>query len=448
MARLFGTDGVRGLANRVVTAELAVDLAAAAARVIALRGDYTGSRPVALLGRDPRASGEFISAAVTAGLASAGVDVWDVGVVPTPAVAHLTATLDVDLGVMISASHNAMEDNGIKFFDGNGHKLADAVEDEIAATMRQDWERPTGADVGRVSGEPYLVGSYIEHVTSTIDQSLQGLRVVVDCAHGAASAVGPAALRAAGAEVIEVAADPDGENINDGVGSTHPDVLRMAVRTHKADAGVAFDGDADRCIAVDNAGNLVDGDQILGILALAFQNAGRLTHDTLVATVMSNLGLLTTMRDAGIAVVTTNVGDRYVLEEMVNSGYNVGGEQSGHVLLTDYSTTGDGVLTALQLLDALVDSGKTLEELAGRIPRLPQVMVNVSGVDKSRVGTDAELHREVIHAEETLGRDGRVLLRPSGTEDLVRVMVEAREHSDARDWAERLAEVVRNRLGS
>lgn len=451
MTRLFGTDGVRGEANSVITAEFALALAVAGAQVLAPTRAGEGEdtpRPVALLARDPRASGEFIGAAIAAGIASAGVDVLDLGVVPTPAVAHLTATMDVDFGVMVSASHNPMPDNGIKFFDSNGHKLTDAVEDEIESILGQSRRRPTGTDVGRITTEPHLIGSYLDHLVATVPHRLDGLKIVVDCAHGAAYAVGPAALRSAGAEVILTAAQPDGLNINDGVGSTHLDPLQEAVLEHGADAGVAFDGDADRCLAVDETGAVVDGDKILGILALALHESGDLSDDTLVATKMSNLGLLRTMEDAGINVITTDVGDRYVLKEMVRYGYNLGGEQSGHVLFTDFSTTGDGVLTALQLLGNLAASKQKMSTLAAQIPQMPQVMINVEGVKKADVYTDSHLLGAVLAAEESLGKTGRILLRPSGTEDLVRVMVEAEDHETAQKWAQSLADEVRLRLGN
>jgi len=447
MTRLFGTDGVRGEANSVITAEFSLALAVAGAEVLT-DGDRPTHAGTAILARDPRASGEFISAAIAAGIASTGVDVLDIGVVPTPTLAHLTATMDVDFGVMVSASHNPMPDNGIKFFDSNGHKLTDEVEDEIEKALGQPRSRPTGAKVGRITREPHLVGSYLDHMVATIPHRLDGLKIVVDCAHGAASAVGPAALRSAGAEVIVTAADPDGLNINDGVGSTHLGPLQQAVVEHQADAGVAFDGDADRCLAVDELGQIVDGDQILGILALAFQAQGNLTDDTFVATKMSNLGLLRAMEEAGINVVTTDVGDRYVLQEMARHGYNLGGEQSGHVLVTDFSTTGDGVLTALQLLGNLASSKLTLSQMAGGIPKMPQVMINVANVKKEKTYTDSGLLGALLRAEESLAKTGRILLRPSGTENLVRVMVEAEDQATAQHWAEELAREVRERLGN
>ena len=353
MTRLFGTDGVRGLANDSLTAELAVDLSVSAAHVLAERGTFAGHRPVAVVGRDTRISGQFLEAAVVAGLASAGVDVLLLGELPTPGVAWLTAELGADLGVMLSASHNAMPDNGIKFLGRGGVKLDDAIELVIEDRMREPWHRPTGGDVGRVRPHTTAVEEYAAHLVSTTEHSLAGLKIVLDCAHGAAWEVGPRALRGAGAEVVAICAEPDGLNINDGCGSTHLEVLQAAVLEHGADAGFALDGDADRCLAVDASGQIVDGDQILAVLALAMREAGALHDDTVVATVMSNLGFVQAMRAAGVGVRQTKVGDRYVLEAMKRSGFTLGGEQSGHVIMSRYATTGDGILTALHVLDRM-----------------------------------------------------------------------------------------------
>ncbi|MDL4776259.1 MULTISPECIES: phosphoglucosamine mutase [Thermomonosporaceae] len=447
MGRLFGTDGVRGLANRDLTAPLAMDLSVAAARVLAEEGAFRGHRPLAVVGRDPRASGEFLEAAVVAGLASAGVDVLRLGVLPTPAVAYLTHTLDADLGVMLSASHNPAPDNGIKFFDRSGYKLADGIEDRIEASLGQEWEPPTGAGVGRVREAHGAVEQYVAHLLSTLPVSLDGLRVVVDCANGASSDVAPEALRRAGAEVITIGAAPDGLNINAGCGSTHLDALREAVREHGADAGIANDGDADRCLAVTASGEVVDGDQIMAVLALELRESGRLAADTVVATVMSNLGFKIAMREAGLTVVETAVGDRYVLEAMKAGGFGFGGEQSGHVIMLDHATTGDGVLTGLHLLAAMARQRSSLDELAKVMTRLPQMLINVRGVDKARAETSPELAAAVAAAEAGLGDTGRVLIRPSGTEPMVRVMVEAASQDQARTVAEQLAEVVRTTLG-
>ncbi|WP_297083011.1 phosphoglucosamine mutase [uncultured Demequina sp.] len=451
MARLFGTDGVRGLANRDITAELAVDLAVSAAHVLAERGEFSGHRPRAVVGRDTRVSGQFLSSAVAAGLASAGVDVTDLGVLPTPGVAYLTAAIEADIGVVISASHNPMPDNGIKFFARGGHKLDDGIEDAIEERLGVDWERPLGAEVGSITPAPELAERYVQHVVSAVEsfaggeRPLAGLSIVVDTAHGAASAVGPQALRAAGATVTAIHAAPDGLNINDGVGSTHLATLQEAVVAHGADMGVAFDGDADRCLAVDHSGAVVNGDAIMGLLAIAMKDSGALYHDTLVATVMSNLGLHRAMKDAGVTIIEAAVGDRYVLEAMREGGYTLGGEQSGHVIASDYSTTGDGVLTSM-LIAARVKAAGALRDQVSTIESLPQVLVNVSGVDRARVHSDAVLQSAVRAVRAELGGDGRVLLRPSGTEPLVRVMVEATTQEAAQRHADGLAEVVRERL--
>ncbi|MBO2452251.1 phosphoglucosamine mutase [Actinomadura barringtoniae] len=447
MGRLFGTDGVRGLANRDLTAPLAMDLSVAAARVLGEAGAFRGHRPVAVVGRDPRASGEFLEAAVVAGLASAGVDVLRLGVLPTPAVAYLTHALDADLGVMLSASHNPAPDNGIKFFDRSGYKLPDEIEDRIEASLGTEWEPPTGAGVGRVRDAHGAVEQYVAHLISTLPISLDGLRVVIDCANGASSDVAPEALRRAGAEVITIGTAPDGLNINSGCGSTHLEALQAAVREHSADAGIANDGDADRCLAVTAAGEVVDGDQIMAILATDLRESGRLAAGTVVATVMSNLGFKLAMKGTGIEVVETAVGDRYVLEAMKERGFNFGGEQSGHVIMLDHATTGDGVLTGLHLLAAMARRGRPLDELAKVMTRLPQVLINVTGVDKARAKTSPELAGAIQAAEAELGDTGRVLIRPSGTEPMVRVMVEAAEQEQAQAVAERLSEVVRTALG-
>jgi len=444
--RLFGTDGVRGLANGHVTAELALDLSVSAAHVLAERGSFAGHRPVAVVGRDTRISGQFLEAAVVAGLASAGVDVLLLGELPTPGVAWLTGSLGADLGVVLSASHNPMPDNGIKFLARGGVKLDDAIEVAIERRLREPWERPTGADVGRVRVHQTAVAEYARHLVSTVTHRPSSpLRVVLDCAHGAASVVGPRALRDAGVEVIAVDDHPDGLNINDHCGSTHLEVLQKAVVENEADLGFALDGDADRCLAVDGSGEIVDGDQLMAILALAMRDHGELHDDTVVATVMSNLGFVLAMREAGVAVMQTKVGDRYVLEAMSAGGYTLGGEQSGHIILSGHATTGDGLLTALQVLDRVAETGKPLAELASVVTRLPQVLVNVPDVDKARTD-DEVLGAAVAQAESELGDTGRVLLRPSGTEPLVRVMVEAATAEHAQEVADRLAGVVRERL--
>ncbi|MEE2034227.1 phosphoglucosamine mutase [Rhodococcus chondri] len=442
MGRLFGTDGVRGLANAELTAELAMQLAGAAAAVLAAGAD--GRRPVAVVGRDPRASGEMLEAAVTAGLAAAGVDVLSVGVLPTPAVAYLTGQYSADLGVMISASHNPMPDNGIKIFAAGGHKLEDAVEDRIEAVLRGDEKpaRPTGAGIGRVGTASDAADRYLAHLASTLHNPLAGLTVVVDCAHGAASNVAPAAYAAAGATVVAINAEPDGLNINDDCGSTHLESLQKAVLENNADLGLAHDGDADRCLAVDAGGSVVDGDAIMAVLALSMRDSGELHANTLVTTVMSNLGLHLAMRDAGIDVLTVGVGDRYVLEGLRGGGFSLGGEQSGHIVLPSHGTTGDGVLTGLRLMERMAATGTTLAELASVMQSLPQVLVNVPVSDKTAVASDPAVADAVAAVERELGDTGRVLLRPSGTEQLVRVMVEAADDTRARALAERLADIV------
>jgi phosphoglucosamine mutase len=443
--RIFGTDGVRGLANGVITAELAVDLGAAAARVLVDHGGYTGQRPVAVVGRDTRISGQFLEHAVVAGLASAGVDVIRLRVLPTPGVAYLTDALRADVGVVISASHNPMPDNGIKFLARGGVKLDDALEREIEALVGQPWDRPVGADVGRVTPYARSVEEYSDYLLRTVDTSLSELKVVLDCANGAASVVGPHTLRAAGADVLAINDDPDGLNINEHCGSTHLDAVRDAVLARGADVGFAWDGDADRCLAVDHAGNVVDGDQLMTVLGIDLHERGRLAHDTVVATVMSNLGFLHAMQRAGITVHQTAVGDRYVLEAMRDGGFTLGGEQSGHIIMSDHATTGDGILTALQVLQRMVRTGSSLRDLASVMTTLPQVLVNVPGVDRERTD-DPELAAAVAAEQDKLGDGGRVLLRPSGTEPFVRVMVEAASPAEASAVAERLADVVRRRL--
>ncbi|MFJ4783170.1 phosphoglucosamine mutase [Streptomyces sp. NPDC088794] len=452
MGRLFGTDGVRGVANADLTAELALGLSVAAAHVLAEAGSFEGHRPTAVVGRDPRASGEFLEAAVVAGLASSGVDVLLVGVLPTPAVAYLTGVLGADLGVMLSASHNAMPDNGLKFLARGGHKLDDELEERIEKIYEEHrtgapWDRPTGSGVGRVRRYNEGFDQYVAHLIGVLPNRLDGLKIVLDEAHGAASRVSPEAFSRAGAEVITIGAEPDGLNINDGCGSTHLELLKAAVVEHGADFGIAHDGDADRCLAVDHTGDDVDGDQIMAVLALAMRERGALRSDTVVATVMSNLGFKLAMEREGLTIIQTAVGDRYVLEEMKEHGYALGGEQSGHVIILDHATTGDGTLTGLMLAARVASSGRSLRELAAVMERLPQVLINVPDVDRGRVGSSAELATAVAEAERELGATGRVLLRPSGTEPLVRVMVEAADIDQARSVAGRLADAVKSALG-
>jgi phosphoglucosamine mutase len=448
---LFGTDGVRGLANGSLTADLALTLAQATAVVLgqgrsAEARRAAGKRATAVVARDPRISGEFLSAAVSAGLAASGVDVYDAGVIPTPALAFLIADLDADFGVMVSASHNPAPDNGIKIFARGGVKLPDEVEQRIERYMTRDKLLPTGGDVGRIRRFSDAEDRYLLHLLGSLPARLDGIHVLLDCAHGAAAGVSPEVFRDAGAKVTVIGADPDGTNINDGVGSTHIDKLAEAVLVHGADVGIAHDGDADRCLAVTADGTPIDGDQIMAILAASMQERGLLAEDTLVATVMSNLGLHIAMRERGVTVKTTAVGDRYVLEEMNAHGYSLGGEQSGHLIMSAHATTGDGVLTGLHLVSEMARQGKSLAELASIMTVYPQVLVNVRGVDRDRVD-DEGVQAAVRMVEDTLGDTGRVLLRASGTEPLVRVMVEAADEETAQQHAGALAAVVRERLG-
>ncbi|WP_326547834.1 phosphoglucosamine mutase [Mycolicibacterium sp. ND9-15] len=441
MARLFGTDGVRGVANQDLTAELALALGSAAARRLATAGGH--ARRVAVVGRDPRASGEMLEAAVIAGLTSEGVDALRVGILPTPAVAYLTSAYDADFGVMISASHNPMPDNGIKIFGPGGHKLDDATEDRIEELVNQGpGNRPTGAGIGRVVDAEDALDRYLRHVGKAVATRLDQLTVVVDCANGAASAAAPQAYRAAGANVITINAQPDGLNINDRCGSTHMETLRSAVVSSGADLGLAHDGDADRCLAVDAHGRVIDGDAIMVILALAMQESGELASNTLVATVMSNLGLHLAMRTAGVEVRTTSVGDRYVLEELRAGAYALGGEQSGHIVMPAWGTTGDGIVTGLRLMSRMAQTRSSLAALAAPMRTLPQVLINVEVADKATVADAPSVRTAVAEVAAELGDTGRILLRPSGTEQVVRVMVEAADEDTARQLAVRVAEQV------
>ncbi|QNE88959.1 phosphoglucosamine mutase [Corynebacterium incognita] len=444
MTRLFGTDGVRGLANKKLTPMLALRLGQAAADVLTKERESYKLRPTAVIGRDPRVSGEMLDAAIAAGLASRGVDVLRVGVLPTPAVAFLTDDHGADLGVMISASHNPMPDNGIKFFSAGGKKLPDAVEDEIEQAMENlSEEGPTGTKLGRIiSDAPDAVERYLRHLKEAVPTDLSGIKVVVDTANGAASKVAVEAYEAAGAEVVPIHFKPNAFNINDNCGSTHIEQAQAAVKEHGADLGLAHDGDADRCLAVDAEGNVVDGDQIMAILAVGMKESGELRHNTLVATVMSNLGLRLAMEEQGITVKQTKVGDRYVLEELNAGNYSIGGEQSGHLVLPDECTTGDGTLTGLSLMARIAATGKSLKDLASVMTVLPQVLINVPVSNKAVIMDAPEVKDAIAEAEAELGSTGRVLLRPSGTEELFRVMVEAPEKEQARKVAGRLSAVV------
>ena len=437
---LFGTDGVRGVANVDLTAELALDLAVAAAHVLGEVGAISKNRPKAIVGQDSRASGEFLESAIVAGLASAGVDVYKVGVLPTPAIAHLVASSGADLGVMISASHNPMPDNGIKFFAKGGGKLDDALELAIESRLNEPWDRPVGRDVGRVIVDESAAERYIYHLLSSLSVNLSGIKVVVDCANGAASEVAPEVYARAGAEVIAISNQPNGLNINENCGSTHLENLIAEVKKQGADLGIAHDGDADRCLAIDAYGNLVDGDYILAILAKEWR------VQTVVGTVMTNLGFIKAMTENGIAFEKTPVGDRYVLENMLTNGHKLGGEQSGHIIMRDFANTGDGLLTALQLMSVMAKSKKSLKELAKIMVRFPQVLINVDGVNKANLTTSKAIAAAIGDNESKLGANGRILLRASGTEPLVRVMVEAESEVVAGEIAKTLATLVRLEL--
>jgi phosphoglucosamine mutase len=436
--RLFGTDGVRGVAGQDLTARLALDLGAAAAAVLGRSGVTDSPRAVAVIGRDPRASGPFLEAAVVAGLASAGVDVLRLGVIPTPGVAYLTKALGADFGVVISASHNPARDNGIKFFGRGGVKLPDATEDAIEAQLTAE-PREAVTFFGRVTETSAEQERYVDHLLATLPTEprlpLAGLRVVADCAHGAAYLVAPRALRRAGAEVITIGAEPDGLNINEDCGSTCLEALGEAVVAYGADAGIAYDGDADRCLAVDGAGQPLDGDQILTVLAAELKESGRLARDAVVVTVMSNEGFRVAMREAGVEVIETPVGDKHVSAAMRDGGYVLGGEQSGHVILLEHASTGDGVLTSLQFLAAVNRRGVSVAQAAAMMHRYPQVLLNVPG-EASQLGPRVDA--AVSAAESRLAGRGRVLVRPSGTEPAIRLMVQA---EDAR-----LAELVIGQL--
>jgi phosphoglucosamine mutase len=452
MGRLFGTDGVRGLANGELTVDLVVRLSQSAA-IVLTKGRHAeelkaqGRKPRAVIARDPRISGQFLSSAVSAGLAGSGVDVWDAGVLPTPAAAFLVREGEFDFGVMVSASHNPAPDNGIKFFSYGGTKLPDEVEDRIEAAMSEPPLSPTGSGVGRITRFADAEDRYVMHLLASLDRDLSGLHIVVDCAHGAASGISPRVFADAGAHVTVIGNDPDGLNINYGNGSTHLEALQDTVLSLGADFGVAHDGDADRTLAIDNLGRVIDGDHIMAILAISLQEAGKLDKDTLVTTVMSNLGLHKAMAARGIRVIETAVGDRYVLEELAHTGASLGGEQSGHIILTEHTTTGDGILTGIQLASEVARTGKTLAELADVMDVYPQVLRNVSGVDRQRLASDEVVAAAVAHATAELGDGGRVLLRPSGTENLIRVMVEAEDQATADRLASELVAVVQERLG-
>ena len=444
---LFGTDGIRGLANgETLTAEIAVDVAVAAAHILVESSSNKGKRPKAIVGQDSRASGEFLEAAVAAGLASAGVDVYRVGVLPTPAIAYLVGETGADLGVMISASHNPMPDNGIKLFSRGGGKLDDAIEAAIEKRMGEPWVRPTGRGVGRITDDATAQDRYLNHLLASVTTPLKGLKIVVDCANGASSHVAPLAYEKAGATVVAIHRSPDGWNINENCGSTHLADLQARVVAEKADFGIAHDGDADRCLAVDAQGNVIDGDAIMTILACGFKARGALNSNTIVGTVMSNLGFIHAMKEADIQVISTAVGDRYVLEKMLEGDYSLGGEQSGHLIMREFANTGDGILTALQLAQEVVRTQKSLADLAASMKRFPQVLINVPNVAKDKLNGSKVISAAVAKAEATLADSGRVLLRASGTEPLIRVMVEASSDNLAQEIAASLAATVKAEL--
>ena len=437
---LFGTDGVRGVAGVDLTAELAFNLSTAAASVLADLGEFAGHRPTAIVGQDSRASGQYLEEAICRGLSSAGIDVYRVGILPTPAISFLVKDRGADLGVMISASHNPASDNGIKFFDRSGSKLADQIEAKIESVLGKTVVSTNGA--GKVIEDLDAKESYIQNLLKSLDGNLSGLKVVIDCANGAASFVAPDVLKRAGAEVIAISASPNGLNINDNCGSTHLENLIEAVKSQGADIGIAHDGDADRVLAIDEKGSVIDGDFILGILAQDMQ----LPTKTVVGTVMTNLGLIKALEEKGIKFIATAVGDRYVLEEMLAGGHVLGGEQSGHIIMSKYANTGDGLLTALQLISKLKKSGKSASELASFMKRYPQVLINVSGVAKEKLASNQVIAKAVSDTQQRLEDKGRVLLRASGTEALIRVMIEAQDLSLAQELASELATLVKSEL--
>ena len=437
---LFGTDGVRGVAGVDLTEKLAHDLAVAAAHVLTDIGEFSGHKPKAIIAQDSRESGSYLEKAICDGLSNSGIDVYRVGILPTPAVSYLVTEMGADLGVMISASHNPATDNGIKFFARNGRKLADSVEAQIEAQLRNEW-RPK-IEPGQVIEDSSAREKYINHLLQTIHTKFTGLKIVVDCANGAASFVAPEVLRRAGAEVIAISDKPNGLNINDNCGSTHLENLIARVRAEGADLGIAHDGDADRVLAIDHSGNVIDGDHILGILA----EHTELPTNKVVGTVMTNLGLIRALEKKGIGFVATQVGDRYVLEEMLANGHMLGGEQSGHIIMRKFSITGDGILTALHLISEMVSRRQKLSELSAFMTRYPQVLINVKGVAKDKLATNQVIQNEIRKIESELGSTGRVLLRASGTEPVIRVMIEAESDESAKRFADSLAQLVKSEL--
>lgn len=449
MGRLFGTDGVRGVANSELTPQLAFEIGRAGAYVLTCEANH---RPKILVGRDTRISGEMLEAALVAGICSVGAEAVCVGVIPTPAIAYLVRTENFDAGVMISASHNPFEHNGIKYFSGDGYKLSDATEERIEAIIldnAEEIESPTHENIGRIVHDNTLCDKYIKFAASTADKELSGMKIAIDCANGASSVTAKKALEMLGAEVFVINDKPDGININSDCGSTHMDGLMRYTKQVGADIGLAFDGDADRVLASTEKGEMVDGDKIMAICALRMKKEGKLKKNTIVATVMSNLGLFVMGEEKGVDILKTKVGDRYVLEEMLKGNYSIGGEQSGHVILLEHNTTGDGLVTGIQLACALRDSGEKLSELATVMSVYPQVLINatVKTENKNRYTEDAEIMAEIAKIEEEFSTQGRVLIRPSGTEPLVRVMIEGKDEKVIAERAQALADLIVKKLG-
>ncbi|GAB6004915.1 phosphoglucosamine mutase [Geobacillus vulcani] len=447
MGKYFGTDGVRGVANRELTPELAFQIGRCGGYVLT----KSAERPKVLIGRDTRISGHMLEGALVAGLLSIGAEVMRLGVISTPGVAYLTKALGAQAGIMISASHNPVQDNGIKFFGPDGFKLSDEQEAEIEALIDSAEDmlpRPIGAGLGQVND--YFEGGqkYLQYLKQTIDEEdFSGMKIALDCAHGATSSLATYLFADLDADVVTMGASPNGLNINEGVGSTHPEALAAFVKEKGADVGLAFDGDGDRLIAVDERGNIVDGDQIMYICAKYLKETGRLKQQTVVSTVMSNFGFYKALEAQGIKSVQTAVGDRYVVEEMKKNGYNLGGEQSGHIIFLDYNTTGDGMLTALQLVNIMKIKGKPLSELAGEMKKYPQLLVNVRVKDKEKAMENEQVKKVIAEVEAEMNGNGRVLVRPSGTEPLVRIMAEAQTEEACRAYVERIADVVRREMG-
>ncbi|SHJ88275.1 phosphoglucosamine mutase [Anaerobranca californiensis DSM 14826] len=444
MGKLFGTDGIRGKANDLLSPELVYKIARCAGYYFTEKE----SNPKILIGKDTRISGDMIEAALVLGFTSVGVDVVKLGVVTTPAVAYLTKNTDAAAGVMISASHNPMEDNGIKFFSKEGFKLPDEVEEEIEELYfsNTNLPYPTGAGVGRVWDDLTLKNRYLEYLKTTVKNSFQGIKLALDCANGGAYYLAPELFASLGAEVQAINNHPDGTNINLNCGSTHPEKLAEFVKENGLDLGFAFDGDADRLIAVDKYGEIIDGDYILAICGKYLKEIGRLPQDVVVGTVMANLGFDLACQREGLKPIKTKVGDRYVLEEMLKGGYALGGEQSGHIIFLEYSTTGDGLLTAIQLLDTLISTKQTLDQAKGILQKLPQVLVNVKVQDKEKYSSNGEIAKAISEVEEILGSEGRVLVRPSGTENLIRVMIEGKDLEEIKNYAQKIAGVIEKEL--